>query len=104
MIADMVEGTPIWVWVLLVYLIVRGVKATKAGTTRFWRLLIIPLLFTTIGLYGLITTLKLRGQICHWLPLGDRPGQRRIDTIHSFLRGRFRHRCRPVYWTDLDLL
>ena len=54
---DMLEGTPAWVWVLLVFLIIRGVQAAKPGVVRPWRLAILPILFTLLGLHGLITVL-----------------------------------------------
>ncbi|GAB2888531.1 hypothetical protein LSG25_08675 [Paralcaligenes sp. KSB-10] len=57
-ITNIVSGTPAWVWVLLVYLIIRGIKATKTTVMQFWRLLIIPLVFTIWGLAGLLTTLR----------------------------------------------
>lgn len=57
-ISNVVSGTPTWVWVLLVYLIIRGIKATKTAVIQFWRLLIIPLVFTIWGLAGLLTTLQ----------------------------------------------
>jgi len=58
-VSDIIGGTPTWVWVLLVFLIIRGVQATKTGVMPFWRLLIIPTLFTGWGLLGLLTTLQL---------------------------------------------
>jgi hypothetical protein len=46
--------TPVWVWVLFVYLVVRGLKARKAGETTLVKIAIIPILFTAWGLHDLI--------------------------------------------------
>lgn len=48
-----VHGTPVWVWLLLAYLVSRGVKAMKGGTTPLSKLAIIPLIFAGFGLVHL---------------------------------------------------
>lgn len=42
-------NTPFWVWVLLVYLIVRGIKARKPASTTLVKIATLPVLFTLIG-------------------------------------------------------
>lgn len=56
-ISDILQGTPAWVWILLAYLILQGVAAMKTRIILFWRLLIIPSVFTIMGLYGVIKIL-----------------------------------------------
>lgn len=44
-----VRGTPEWVWVLLAYLLLCAAQAIRGGTTAFWRLVIVPLIFLVWG-------------------------------------------------------
>lgn len=46
-------NTPFWVWVLLVYLIIRGIKARKPASTTLMKIAMLPILFTLISLYDL---------------------------------------------------
>jgi hypothetical protein len=45
-----VRGTPLWVWLLLAYLLSRGLKALKGGTTPLSKLAIVPVVFAVWGL------------------------------------------------------
>jgi hypothetical protein len=54
---DMLSGTPTWVWVLLVFLVIRGVQASRPGLVQPWRLAILPVIFTALGLYGVAMVL-----------------------------------------------
>ena len=47
--------TPVWVWFLLVYLIMKGVKARRPGDTTLLKMAIIPVIFTAWGLSDLVT-------------------------------------------------
>lgn len=49
--------TPIWVWVLLVYLVIRGLAAMKPRDVSVPRMLMVPVLFLAWGLYGIVTQL-----------------------------------------------
>jgi hypothetical protein len=51
---EILHGTPTWVWVLLVVLVVRGVKLMKGGTTPLSKLAIMPLVFAGMGILHLI--------------------------------------------------
>ncbi|MGI4985808.1 MAG: DUF6622 family protein [Janthinobacterium lividum] len=51
--AAILQHTPSWVWVLLAFLVFRGVKSMRGGTTKIHRLAIVPVIFTLWGLYGL---------------------------------------------------
>jgi hypothetical protein len=53
--AAIIHGTPIWVWVLLVYLLSRGFKAMNSGTAPLSRLAIVPLVFAVWGIAHLVT-------------------------------------------------
>ncbi|MCS2148042.1 DUF6622 family protein [Scandinavium manionii] len=53
-IAHMLVGTPIWVYVLFVFLVIRGVKARQPATVTLERLSIIPLIFLVWDLYDLV--------------------------------------------------
>ncbi len=58
-IADFFTHTPIWVYVLFIYLVSRGLKGLKPGDVKLQTLAIIPVVFTVWGghqlvqLYGL---------------------------------------------------
>jgi hypothetical protein len=54
-LAAIIQGTPIWVWVLLVYLLSRGFKAMNSGTAPLSKLAVVPLIFTAWGILHLIT-------------------------------------------------
>lgn len=41
--------TPLWVWILLAYLIWQGMQAMQPRTTPIWRALILPLVFIVWG-------------------------------------------------------
>lgn len=40
-----VQGTPIWVWALFIFLVYRGVQACKPRHTTFSQMLVLPILF-----------------------------------------------------------
>jgi hypothetical protein len=46
--------TPIWVFVLLAYLIWQGLQALRPRTQPVWRMLIVPLVFFLMGLSRLV--------------------------------------------------
>lgn len=46
--------TPIWVWVLFVFLIARGIKARKPATVTLEKLAIIPAIFLIWDIYDLV--------------------------------------------------
>jgi hypothetical protein len=50
-----IHGTPTWVWVLLVVLVSRGIKAMKGGTAPLSKLAIVPLIFAGWGIAHLAT-------------------------------------------------
>lgn len=45
---DMIEGTPLWVWLVLCYLIFVGIRALKASIVSLPKLFLIPFLFLAI--------------------------------------------------------
>jgi len=47
--------TPIWVWIILVWLVSRGIRSRRPGTTTLLKMAIIPLLFTGWGIFDLAT-------------------------------------------------
>lgn len=49
------QGTPTWVWVLLVVLLSRGIKALKGGTAPLSRLALVPAIFAVWGIAHLLT-------------------------------------------------
>lgn len=48
-----VSHTPIWVWVLLAFLVTRGINAMKPGETSLSKLAIVPALFTVWGVWSI---------------------------------------------------
>lgn len=50
---DAINGAPWWVWVLLVYVVIIGIKSTKPRTLPIKRVVLLPLLFVIWSLYSL---------------------------------------------------
>lgn len=55
--------TPIWVWFILVWLIMRGAAARRPGETTLAKIAIIPAIFTAWGLYDLVTLYGARPEL-----------------------------------------
>ncbi|HDR2889969.1 TPA: hypothetical protein I4G69_000789 [Enterobacter asburiae] len=53
-IIGILTHTPVWVWVLFVFLISRGIKARKPATVTLERLAIIPAIFLVWDIYDLV--------------------------------------------------
>lgn len=51
---NIVSGTPWWVWVVFIYLVVIGIQATKSITVSLFRMAIIPVILTLWSWYSLI--------------------------------------------------
>lgn len=51
---EFVVQTPVWVWVILAYLIFRGIKARRPAKTSLLKLSIIPAIFTVWSLVDLV--------------------------------------------------
>jgi hypothetical protein len=54
-LATIINGTPIWVWLLLVVLLSRGFKALRGGTAPLSKLALVPLIFAGWGIAHLIS-------------------------------------------------
>ena len=54
-LSQFITRTPVWVWVLFVYLLMRGIKARQPGDTTLLKTAIIPVLFTAWSLSDLLT-------------------------------------------------
>ncbi len=52
-IVSILQETPIWVWVLLSYLFITGIQASRPSNVSIWRLSIMPTIFMVWSLYGL---------------------------------------------------
>lgn len=73
-VLDALAHTPWWVYVLFAYLLTRGYKAWKGGTTSLIKMAIIPLAFTLWGLATLIEHFPITlGSVGMWL-LGTAAG------------------------------
>ncbi|SNY58625.1 DUF6622 family protein [Enterobacter sp. CC120223-11] len=67
-IVHMLTDTPIWVYVLFVFLLLRGLKARQPATVTLERLAIIPLIFLTWDLYDLVVYRHLTpGIVALWI-------------------------------------
>jgi len=53
-IETILQGTPVWVWFLLAYLLSRGFKAMQGGTAPLGKLAIVPAVFAAWGLLHLM--------------------------------------------------
>ncbi|MFC0400305.1 DUF6622 family protein [Paraburkholderia rhizosphaerae] len=51
---QIVRGTPVWVWILLVYLLSRGISALKGGTVPLGKLATVPVVFAVWGIVHLV--------------------------------------------------
>lgn len=49
-----VVHTPVWVWVLFVFLLVRGVKARRPATVTLDKLIVVPAIFLLWNLYDML--------------------------------------------------
>ena len=52
-ILQIVANTPIWVWVLLAFLLVIGIRALRPATAPLWRVAILPCVFFVWGIFSL---------------------------------------------------
>lgn len=59
MITQTLMQTPWWVYVLLVYLTIAGVKASKPQVIPLKKLFIIPAVFTFMSIHTLLTSVAL---------------------------------------------
>ncbi|HIE1458359.1 DUF1453 domain-containing protein [Stenotrophomonas maltophilia] len=53
MLQQLAAQTPIWVWLLLAFLVTRGIAAMKPGETSLQKLAIVPALFTAWGAWSI---------------------------------------------------
>lgn len=63
-ITGVVTHTPVWVWVLFVFLISRGIKARKPAIVTLEKLAIIPAIFLVWDIYDLVVFRKLTVASC----------------------------------------
>jgi hypothetical protein len=54
-IAEIISGTPFYVWILLIFLLKRGLNSAKDGEVSFQKMFIVPLVFMIWGLEKLFT-------------------------------------------------
>ncbi|HEY2451847.1 MAG TPA: hypothetical protein VGI71_04340 [Scandinavium sp.] len=67
-IGHMLVATPVWVYVLFVFILIRGIKARQPATVTLERLAIIPLIFLGWDLYDLIMYRHLSiGTVALWI-------------------------------------
>ena len=58
-LSSVIHATPDWAWILLIYLFLRGLAATRTSVMPFRRLLIIPCALTVWGLVSLVSAFGL---------------------------------------------
>ncbi|MEI2384705.1 DUF6622 family protein [Breoghania sp. JC706] len=51
-VLDIIQGTPVWVWLLLAFLIYRGLRCTHARRSGLYAPLILPLVMLVVSLSG----------------------------------------------------
>lgn len=67
-ILQMLTGTPWWVYLLLAYLIIIGVKASKTRIVPLKKLLIVPVLFILLSIHTLLTSFEITAfSLASWL-------------------------------------
>ncbi|MDC9620817.1 hypothetical protein PSI22_04030 [Xenorhabdus sp. XENO-7] len=50
-----IKDTPIWVWILLVFLIIRGIKALSNREMSIGRIFLLPTVFLVWGIHSVLT-------------------------------------------------
>lgn len=60
-ISNIFTHTPFWVWILLLFLILRGIKALSDREMTIQRLFLLPIIFLLWGGYGVIEEVDLPG-------------------------------------------
>ncbi|CDM91081.1 DUF6622 family protein [Xenorhabdus bovienii] len=50
-----IKDTPIWVWILLVFLVIRGVKALSNREMSIGRIFLLPTVFLVWGIHSVLT-------------------------------------------------
>lgn len=63
-ITGVITHTPVWVWVLFIFLISRGIKARKPAIVTLEKLAIIPAIFLIWDIYDLVMFRKLTVATC----------------------------------------
>ena len=67
-VVGIVTQTPAWVYLLLVYLVLIGIKARRPGQVSLTRLAIVPALLTAWGLHDLVRLYGIEaGTVLPWL-------------------------------------
>ncbi|EJF78237.1 hypothetical protein [Bartonella birtlesii] len=56
-LSNIMTGTPKWAWILLIFLIVRGIIALKDREVKVYRLFLLPLVFLFLGVSDVIKEL-----------------------------------------------
>lgn len=49
-----INGTPWWVWVLFIYILMLGIKAKRARVVPLYKILVLPILFVLLSLHTLL--------------------------------------------------
>lgn len=60
-ISRIVSGTPFYVWIIFIFLITRGINASKDGELSFSKMFIMPFIFIVWGLEKLFTSFSYLG-------------------------------------------
>lgn len=60
-ISRIISGTPFYVWIIFIYLLNRGIKASKDGELSFSKMFIMPFIFIVWGLEKLFTSFSYLG-------------------------------------------
>jgi hypothetical protein len=55
-ILSIIAGTPLWVWLALIYLLIRGIIALKPRKISIYKIFILPTIFLYLALNGLFLT------------------------------------------------
>lgn len=53
---EIIQGTPTWVWVLLAFLVYRGIKSLQADTAPLPKLALVPVIFMGLGIMHLVSS------------------------------------------------
>ncbi|MDO6405698.1 DUF6622 family protein [Pantoea phytobeneficialis] len=55
LVIAIIQHTPVWVWILFIYLLSRGIKALKTREVPVGKLFLIPVLFLLWAIHGVFT-------------------------------------------------
>ncbi|HBE9077974.1 hypothetical protein [Serratia fonticola] len=103
-----VTKTPVWVYVLFIFLLMRGIKARKPATVSLEKLAIVPAIFLLWDIYDLVAhhqlTVSSLLMWCSGLVIGAFIGYRLVNPAQITVASEMRSINRPADYSVLPLM